>query len=323
MMPFSPKLRTAFVAAIASGLLLPSLVWGQAYPSRTIRVISGYAAGGNNDTGARIFAKELEARIKQPVIVENRPGAGGIIGARSVAQAPADGYTILFGDGSITSSVLFQNGLDPFVEFVPAGLMLTGPYVLYISGKHSAKNLQELVAYSKSRPDQKLNFASLNNLAALALVVLSNRTGINYLNIPFKAQAPIVVGLNSGELDISFDSAVLYKPAVDSGRVRALFATRKSFLFPDVPTAAQAGLRDFEIGFHGGMWLPAATPKDIVAKLSSELAGVMKSPEVRDRVRSTLGSEPADGTADSLKSEAEASIRFWKEAAKLANYKPE
>lgn len=315
--------KRALGAALAAAFLVPALASAQAWPSRTVRVISGYAAGGNNDTGARIFAKELEARIKQPVVVENRPGAGGIIGARSVAQATPDGYTMLFGDGSITSSVLFKNGLDPFTEFAPAGLMLTGPYLLYVGGKHSATNLQQLVAYSKARPDQKLNFASLNNLAALAMVVLSNRTGINYLNVPFKAQAPIVVGLTSGELDMSFDSAVLYKPAVDAGNVRALFATRKSFLLPNVPTAAQAGLKDFEIGFHGGMWLPAGTPKDIVAKISAELEGVMKNPEVQNRVRSTLGSEPADGKAESLRAEADYSIRFWKEAAKLANYQPE
>lgn len=316
-----------FIVVVMAGLtalLGMSQAWAQTFPSRPIKIVSGYPPGGNNDTGARIFAKELERRVNQPVIVENKPGAGGTIGTRFVAQAAPDGYTLLFADIGSMSNILSKNGLDVFKELVPVSLMLTGSWVLYVTTKHPVKTFQDLVAYAKTRPPgAQLNLGATNIFSTLAVGVLKKRTGIDFVNVPYKGQAPVALALASGDVDLAFDSILLYKPLLESGKLRALFVTRKSTLLPDVPTAAQAGVPDFEPDFQGGMWAPVGTPKDIIAKLSAEFAAVVAVPGLPERVRATLGSETANASAEALRLDAEIALRFLAEAARIANFQPE
>lgn len=312
----------ALVALTAFAASNVALAQDGSYPNRTIKIISGYTPGGNNDIGARIFAKELEARVKQPVVVENRPGGGGTIGTRFVTRSAPDGYTILYADVGSMSSMLSKNGIEVFKELTPVSLMLTGTWALYISAKHPVKTLQELVAYAKDRPGQ-LNFGATNIFSTLASEVLKSRTGLTFVNVPYKGQAQVSQALASGEVDLAFDSVALYRSLIDAGRIRALFLTRKSSMLPDVPTSAQAGVRDFEPDFQGGMYVPIGTPQAVVSKLTSEFTAIVKIPEVRDRIRTSLGSEPSTGSAEDLRADVEIGLKFLAEATKLANFTPE
>jgi tripartite-type tricarboxylate transporter receptor subunit TctC len=318
--------RKAWMAAAFTALAAIGPATAQTFPNKPIKIISGYPPGGNNDTGARLFARELEARLKTPVIVENRAGAGGTIATRYVASAPPDGYTILFADINSMTHYLSKNGLeDVFKQLTPVSLMLTGSWVLYASAKLPVKTFDELIAYAKSRPGgTKLNFGATNVFSSLAMGVLEKRAGQSIsVHIPYKGQAPVAQAMSTGEVDLAFDSVLLYKPLIDAGKIRALFVTRKSGLLPGVPTAAEAGVPDFSPDFQGGMWVPAGTPPEIVSKLTAEFTAIAAMPDVQQRIRNNLGSEPASGSAEALRLDAEAGIKFQAEATRLANFKPE
>lgn len=307
-------------AAAIFGCMIVSASWAQSFPSRPLRLIIGQPPGGLPDLAGRIYAKELEQRLKQPMIVENRPGASGLIGARAVATAPPDGFTLHLSTGVNQSRMLMKNGLDLDNELAPVSILFSGPWVLMSRASLPVTSFAELVTHAKSK---QVNFASPGVLNSLAMGVIEARTGLDYLNVNYKGSVPIVQALLTGEVDITMTTSPPFVPTLQSGKLRALFVTGKSAALPGVPTAEEVGLGNFRGGYNLGIWVPVGTPKDIVARLSSEFAAVTALPRVQEAIRNTLGGEPVGSTTEEMRRVVDAELRFWGEAVRNAKYVPE
>ena len=296
----------------------------QNFPARSLQVVVGFAAGGANDVAARMYSRELEQRIRQPVIVENRAGAAGILAGRLVAKAPADGYTLMFGGGTGSSTVFFKDGLDLFRDLAPVAVMVSGPWIMYASARIPARSFQELLPLAKSRPGGQLNFGASGSKAHLVMSAIKSRAGLDYVGVNYKGQTPTIQGLISGEIDISIDGGLAaYKSLVDAGKIRVLMVTRRTSLLPATPGPADAGVPGIESGFHSLFWVPVATPRDTQVKLNAELAAVAMLPQIRDKVINLIGGDPLALPLDETRRFAEDDLRFWSETARIAKYEPE
>ena len=320
---FAIHLTASLCAALFAG---QSLAQGeQPYPNRLIRIVVGQAPGGINDILARLYAQELTPRIKQQVIVEHRPGADGVIGARAVSTAPPDGYTLHVGTGTNQSRILLKNGLDLLKELAPVSVLVTSTYVLFTSTRHPFKSLADVVAYSKSNPGTRLNFGSAGAFNLLAMAMIGDRMGVNYLTIPYKGASPAAQALAANEIDLSIGNVPPYLPLIKGGKIRALvaFNARGLASLPDASSAPQAGLSNFNIGTSNAIWAPPATPREVIARISAEFAAITRQPVVQDRLRSTLDAEPIGSTPEEMRKIVEADLRFWEEAVKVAQFVPE
>ncbi len=267
------------------------------YPNKAIRYVVPFPAGGPLDIVARSIGQELSKAWSQPVIVDNRPGAGGNIGADIVAKAPPDGYTILMGAVSTHAiNVTLYNKLpyDPIKDFAPVTLITSVPNVLVVHPSVPAKNVKELIALAKSRPGQ-LNFASGSTGSAghLAGELFNVMAGVDMTHIPYKGAAPAVIDLIAGHVSLMFDNLASALPNIKAGRVRALAVTtlKRSPLLPQLPTISESGLRGFDVSTWFGIFAPGATPPDIVARLNREVVRILHTPEMRERL-ATQGAEP-------------------------------
>ena len=315
-------------AALLAGVLAggQALAQGeQAYPNRLIRIVVGQAPGGINDVLARLYAQELTPRIRQQVIVEHKPGGEGVIGARVVSTAPPDGYTLHIGTSTNQSRLLLKNGLDLLKELAPVSVLVTSTYVLFSSGTHPFRTLADVVAWSKANPSVKLNFGSAGAFNLLAMAMISDRMGVNYITIPYKGASPAAQALAANEIDLSIGNVPPYLPLIKAGKIRALvaFNSRKLASLPDAASAPQAGLSNFNIGTSNAIWAPPATPKEVIARISSEFAAITRLPGVQDRIRSLLDAEPIGSTPEEMRRIVEADLRFWEEAVRVAQFTPE
>jgi tripartite-type tricarboxylate transporter receptor subunit TctC len=269
----------------------------QAWPSRPLRLVAPYAAGGPIDLSARLLAAKLQASLGQPVVVENRPGAGGNIGVDLIAKGPADGYSLVMSaiaTLAINPSLYASLPYDPLKDLHHVTLLVQVPNVLVVRNDLPAKSVPELVALAKSRPG-KLDFGSgsTGSTGHLAGEMFKMMTGTYMVHIPYKGAAPALADMMAGRIDLMFDNLASALPSIRSAKVRALATTtlkRSSFL-PNLPTLDEAGLKGFDMTTWWGVSVAARTPQPIVDRLSAEILKAMDAPDFKERLRG-MGSEP-------------------------------
>jgi len=260
----------------------------QPYPNRPIRLIVPFAPGGATDIIARTVAQKLSDRVGQPVVVENKPGAGTTVGNAEVAKARSDGYTLLFAPTPFVISQVVYPTLpyDPRKDFAPVSLLATSPFILVTNASITARNVGELVAQAKAKPGV-LTFCSAGNgtVPHLAGELFKLRAGVDIVHVPYKGGGPAIVDLVGGQVNMMFATPIEVAQHVQSGKLRVLATTSLKRLpaFADVPTLAESGYPGFEVASFFGVLAPAGTPPDIVAKLAADLAAVMELPDVRER----------------------------------------
>jgi tripartite-type tricarboxylate transporter receptor subunit TctC len=283
--------RSLALAALCS--LFAAAAQAQAFPAKPVRIIVPFPPGGGADALARIMQPSLTRIWGQAIIVENKPGASGHIGAESVATAPADGYTLMM---SSTASLTEKN----VHQFAPVSLVSASPYVIVANPKVPASNVRELIDYARKNPG-KLSFGSSGTGAAshLSAELFKSMAGIDMLHVPYKGTGQAVTDLLAGQIDLMFAPAQTVMPHVLAGKLKAFAVTsaRRSATLPDLPTAAEAGLPGYEAIGWFGLLAPAATPKAVVAKLSADANAVLGEAEVKQKMMA-LGAEPAGDTPE-------------------------
>ena len=284
---------------------LCGIAHAQTYPARPIRVVVPYAAGGTSDILARQIGPKLSDAWGQPVVVENRPGANGNVGADFVAKSAPDGYTLLLTDLGglvISASVYPKLPFDPSRDFSPVVMVSYSPHVLAVHPSVPAKDVRELVALAKSQPG-KLNFAisGIGGAPQLAGIEFAQRTGVQWTYIPYKGGSDAVAAAAAGQADVLFNGMLATWPTVQGGRLRALgiSSAQRVPSAPDTPTVAEQGLPGFETGSYQGIVGPSGIPQDVVAKLNTELVKALNSAEMKERF-AKLGTEVRTGSPDSL-----------------------
>lgn len=289
------KKSTNILVAGLLALCFAQTAIGQAYPSKPIRIIVPFTAGSATDIMARTIGEKLSAAWGHPVLVENKPGAGGTIGANQVAKGEADGYSLLVvSTGHVVNPVLYNSiPYDTLADFSGVSVLANLPSVLVVSAGSPFKNVQDLVAAAKAKPGQ-LNFAtagigSATHVNTAKFLVASNASATH---IPFKGTPETITETISGRVDFMFTPVLASLPNIRDGRMRALAVStaRRNSALPDVPTVAESGLPGFEFNFWIGLLAPAKTPRDIVNKLNAEVTKIMQLPEVRERM-GKLGAE--------------------------------
>jgi tripartite-type tricarboxylate transporter receptor subunit TctC len=269
----------------------------QPYPSKPIRFVVPYPAGGPLDTVARLLGQRVSESVKQPVIVDNKPGAGGNIGADAVAKSAPDGYTILMGavaTHAINPTLYASMPYDAARDFTPVTQVASTPNVLVVNPSVPATNVREFIAYGRANPG-KLNFGSGSTGSAghLAGELFKTMAGIDMTHVPYKGAAPAMNDLVGGQIHLMFDNLASSLAQVRAGRIRALAVTtsRRSALAPDLPTVIESGLPGFDISTWFGIFVPAGTPRDVVDRLHGEFTRALAQPDVREKMVN-LGAEP-------------------------------
>lgn len=276
----------------------------QGWPTRPVTLVVPFPAGGTTDVLARALAEKLGPALGQTVIVESKPGAGATLGADMVAKAKPDGHTLLVGavHHTIASSVYKKLPYDFQKDFAPLTTIAMVPNVLVISANAPARTVAELVAQGKAAKDP-FSYGSNGNGTAQHLIgtQFENLTGLNLLHVPYKGSGPLTTDLLGGQVTMSFDTLTPVLPHIRAGKLRALGVTtgKRSSALPDVPTLAEAGLKGFDLGTWFGVLAPVATPRDITARLSSEMARIIQSPEFRKRMEE-IGAEPIGNTPEQM-----------------------
>jgi len=282
-------------------LALVSAAHADDYPTRPIKLIVPFAAGGGNDTVARLAGEGLTTELGQPVVIDNRPGAGGIIGAEAVARAALDGYTLFLGgvgSHAINPNLHAHLSYDPIKDFAPITLVASAPLVLVVHPSVPATSVRELIALAKAQPG-RLNYASNGNGSSshLAAVMFASMTGIDIVHVPYKGLSPALADLIGGQVQLMFSSVVAIVPHVKAGKLRALAVSSRErlSLLPDLPTIAEAGVPGYETSSWYGILAPAGTPAEIVTRLNAALVKVVSQPDVRQ----ALAQEGADPVGNS------------------------
>ena len=289
--------------AAAAALALPG-AWAQTWPSRSVSIIVPFPAGGTTDVLARALGQELSKTLGQPVVVENKPGAGATLGADYVAKAKADGYTLLMGavHHTIATSVYRKLGYDFEKDFAPITTVALVPNVLVVNPQVPAKTVQELLAQAKAQPG-KLTYGSNGTGTGQHLIgaQFEGMGGVQLLHVPYKGSGPLTTDLLGGQISMSFDTVTPVLPHIKAGKLRALAVTtaKRSVALPDVPTLEEAGLPGFDMGTWFGMLAPAGTPKDIVARLNADMVKIIQSPEFSKKM-DDIGADPIANTPEQM-----------------------
>ncbi len=303
--PTTPSTRRHHLLALAAlagaACALPSApAHAQAWPAKPVTIVVPFAAGGTTDVLARALGEKLGTALGQPVIVENRGGAGATIGADYVAKAPADGYTLLMGavHHTIATSVYKKLNYDFQKSFAPITTVALVPNVLAVSAATPAKDVKELVALIKATPN-KFSYGSNGAGTAQHLIGTQFATSIGQplLHVPYKGSGPLTTDLLGGQVSMSFDTVTPVLPHIKAGKLRALAVTtaKRSSTLPDVPTLQESGFTGFDIGTWFGVLAPARTPADVVARLNTEMVKVIQSPDFQKRMQD-IGAEPIGNT---------------------------
>lgn len=300
----------------------------QGYPSKPVRMILAFPPGGPTDINARSFAQKLSEQMGQQVLVDNRPGAGGNIAAAEAARAPADGYTIFYNTSAIAigPALYSKVAYDPVKDYAPVALTATVPLVLAVNPAVPVKNVSEFIAYAKANPG-KLNYASSGSgtITHLAGALFVQQMGLQLQHIPYKGSAPALVDVVGGQVQMMIDTINTVAPYTKDHRLRplAIAITRRSALLPEVPTLEQAaGLPGFEMSAWQGIVVPAATPKEIVARLNAEVNKAVQSAEVRARLAAG-GSEPLGGTSEHYAAYIRSELERWAKVVRDTGAKAE
>ena len=295
------------------------------YPNRPIKLIVPFPPAGATDIVGRIVAQKLGEQMGQSVVVENKPGAGGSIGSDLVAKSAPDGYTLLMATSSTHSigPALQKLPYDPLKDFAPITHVANVPNVLVVSPVLPVASVQELIAYAKARPGQ-LNFASsgVGTIVHLNGELFKMLAGVDLVHVPYKGTALSIPDVANGSVAMLFDSLASVQPHIKAGRVRplAVNAQRRSALLPEVPTLAEAGMPAFDRYTWFGMFAPAGTPKEIVARVNAEVAAALKAPDLLERF-AAAGAEAVGSTPEQFIERIKSDATRWAEVIRAANVK--
>ena len=319
------------LASRAAGVVLmlgiSAATHAQNYPSRPIRFIVPYAAGGNGDIVGRIIAQRLTPVLGQQVVVDNRAGAGGNIGAELAARAAPDGHTLVLGTNThvINMTLYARPGYDVQKDFAPVSLATTSPMVLIINPGVAAKSVKELVALARAQPG-KFNYGTGGSGTSAHVIteLFRSMAGINIVQIAYKGVAQATTDLIAGQIHLMFNSSATALPHMQAGRVRglAISSIARSPLVPGVPTIAESGVPGFDAGIWQGVLAPARTPRDIVARLHRDLSGLLAAHETRDAF-ATAGVEALNSTPEQFAAYIAVEMAKWAKVVKSSGAKQE
>jgi len=317
----------ARLGTIAAFLLaLTTVVAAQDYPAKPVRVIVPFPPGGVNDTVGRMIATHLSERLGKQFVVDNRSGAGGIVGTELVANAPKDGYTLLI--VSLVNAVnpwLYRLNYDPINSFAPIAFLATAPNVLVVHPELPVKSVQELVALAKEKPgDLQYASAGVGSFMHLGAELFKLTAGVDMLHVPFKGGGPAMIDVVGGHTKVAFATTITTTPFIRSGKLRALGVggTTRSPVLPDVPTVAESGVPGYEVANWIGIVAPAGTPAAIVAKLHQEISAILDSPEVH-QLFSAQGAEVVRMSSDEFGAFMVKELAKWERVVKEGRIKPD
>ena len=317
----------ALAAALACGLALPAQAQSPAWPSKPVRLVVGYLAGGATDVVARIVAAKLSEQLGQAVVVDNRAGANSNLSAELVAHSPADGYTLyVYSIAQTINATLYPKlGYDPQKDFEPIGLIAKIPNILVVNPKLPVKTVADYIRFAKESRDG-ITFASAGSGSSIHLSgeLFKMHTAIHMLHVPYRGSAPAVTDLIGGQVESMFDNAPSSLPHVKAGRLRAIAITSatRSPLLPDLPTIAESGLPGFDVQSWFGLAAPAGTPRPIIERLNAELGKLLAAPDVRQRLQE-LAALPEPGTPAQMRAFIAQELKRWGEVVKQSGAKPE
>jgi len=322
-------LRISFGWLLACGALLSApIVQAQAYPNKPIKIIVPYPPGGTSDILARAIGQKLTDSLGQTIVVENKPGANGNLGADFVSKSAPDGYTLLLADiGALAiSPSLYKLPLDPTTDFSPVTMVAYSPHILVVHPSVPVNSAKELVTLAKSKPG-KLNFAasSVGSAPHLAGIEFASRAGVDWAYIPYKGGAQAITDMAGGQADVMFNGMLATYPHVKSGKLKilAVSSSKRMSAIPDVPTVAEAaGLEGFQTGSWQGVLAPPNTPKEIVARLSTEIIKILNTPEMTERL-AVQGAEVSTNTPEQFSKFIRDEKSRWAQVVKAANLKLE
>ena len=315
--------KLLLASAIPFALATPALA--DAYPSKPITLVVPYPAGGANDMLGRLIGQKLAEGLGQQVIVDNKPGAGTLIGASFVAKAPTDGYTLLVGGfaSNAVSPHLFKADYDPVTAFEPFGLFGTAPTILITYNDSPYKTLKDVIEAAKKKPGA-LMYGSSGNGTPLHMSgeMFTRQASVDMIHVPYKGGSAHIMDLIGGRLDVIFDTSTNSASLIKGGKVRPIAVSSSERLpdFPDVPTFKESGYPQFSVNGWYALYAPAKTPKEITEKLSAELQKVLKLPDVVEKLRG-VGVSPASGKADELAAFGPTELAKYGELIKTANIK--
>ena len=298
----------------------------EVWPAKPIKWIVPFAPGGTTDILARTISEKLSQALGQPVIIENKPGAGGGVGADFTAKAPPDGYTIMGGTISthaINASLYKSLPYDPVKDFAPITLIARVPNMLVVNPDVPAKNVAELIALMKANP-AKYTFASAGNGTSqhLSGELFKAMAGVDMQHIPYKGSPPALQDVVGGQVTMTFDNITTAWPLAKAGKLRALAVTtaKRSTIAPDVPTLAESGLAGYEVGSWQGAFAPAGTPSEIVKRLNAEMVKIINMPDVREKLVG-LGAEPVANTPEEFGALVKTEVAKWADIVKKSGAK--
>lgn len=323
-----PSLFRSLLPPLAAALIGMSAAHAQTYPSKPIVFVNTFAPGGGSDIITRLLAAKLAPQIGQQVIVENRAGATGTIGAGSVARAAPDGYTMMFATAAAmaVAPALYRNlSFDPVKSFAPVIEVARGYFALLVNSSLPANNVAELVEHAKRNPG-KLNFGSAGqgSVHHLGGEMLRQASGIDIVHVPFKGTGPAFPALIAGDIQIMFEGGASWIPFVQAGRLRAIAVSgpRRFPLLPDVPTFAEQGVQGVELSFWWGILFPAGTPRPVVDKMNAEFRKVLGDPEVKNSLLQQ-GGEATPGTPEAFGRHIADEVVRWKQVVSRAGVQAE
>jgi tripartite-type tricarboxylate transporter receptor subunit TctC len=301
---------------------------GQAFPARPVRIIAPFPPGSGVDIVARVIASSLTTAWRQSVIVDNRPGAGGTIAGELVAKANADGYTLMLGNVSTLAIArgLYPNlGYDPLRDFAPITLITTSENVVVVHPSVPVDSIKSLIAYAKARPGQ-INYGSAGSGTTTHLggAMFCSMAGVEMTHVPYKGSAPALTDLLAGQTQLMFSSVPTALPHIKAGRLRPLAVTRltRSTLLPELPTVHESGIRDFDISLWQGIVAPAATPREIVMKVSADVRAALATAELR-RQLTAQGLDPVGNSPEQFGAYIRSEAAKWAKVVKATGAKPE
>jgi len=318
---------------LALGLLVGALAWlpnagAQEYPTKPIRLVITYPPGGNTDLVGRALALKLGEFMGQQVVVDNRGGAGGVLGSMITAQSAPDGYTIMLGTsaGMVINPLLSRKlTYDPVKDFAPVSMVVIVPQLLVINPQLPVKNVRELIAFAKAKPGY-LNAGSsgVGTPNHFGTELLKWLAGVDIVHVPYKGGAPALTDLLGGQIQMAFSSVPAVLPHIKAGRLVALGvgSAKRSPALPNIPTIAEAGVPGYEYTTWYGVFAPAKTPRTLIARLNAEIVKAMETPDIKDRF-TALGGDPDPGTPEELRAYMAIESAKWAKIIKAANIRIE
>ena len=315
---------SSFVAI--SCAVCTAAAFGQAYPTKPIRVVAPFAPGGGTDLIARVAAQKMTESLGQQAIVDNRPGAGGVLGAELGAKAPPDGYTFTLIAGSYAvNTSLFKLNFDPINDITPVIQLSQGPFLVVVHPSLPAKNIKELIAIAKAKPGQ-LTFASsgAGSITQLATELFADMAGIKMIHIPYKGTGPALTDTMAGQVQILFGSVGATLPQMSSGRLRAIAVTTAKRIpaAPNVPTIDESGVKGYNVILWHGLIAPKGLPRPILDRVNGDLNKALQSKEMQDRLAGD-GVSAAGGTPEQFATLIKKDIEVWRAVVKKAGVKAE